>query len=997
MRKLFPLLVLSLISSVAVAQSARKMVSPNEAGSPLSQNKPVFVNEPVSTGVPAPSVPVGTVLSDAVSSVKVGEATNGFTWLLPDNNKVSALPGTGTNGGTVAVIHRNYGANCGGGSGLLRYPISTDGGLTWNVGSGSNTPGNAPISGCYGLGPLNPVQTLPARYPNLALYQTPGTTGLSGVGMVYTGPVVAATWDGAVLGVATNVTSTPTVTQEIYPYASGTQYFSYSLVERVPGEFWSLGLGWNGADPVASYLNVNKGVLNPTTNQITWTTTVVNPPYDLSFDGTEWLATLAIAFSPDGQTGYISLIADLIGGSDSAYSVAFSETTDGGATWGAFEEVDLDKFPELSDLLTNTFIDIDTVTGDTVSFASGHATAAFDLDLVVDKNGNPHAIAVVCNNKIHNGDGTYSFPSPPYTVYGGLEKYVFDFTRDTFGDWNMILLDRQEFFRGTFGPTGQTVTFDPFVQASRSADGQVVILSWTDSDTTGGTASNIIPDLKAVALDVDSYMHTPVKNFTAGDANWAGKAIAPSTAPVSFYDGSCVYTLPTAIMDPENSDNANQFTSFWYYTDVTFDACTEFTEMADFFFNCAEAPFAFTPTATAPACGQSNGSIEIVVTGGEAPYTYLWDAAAGNATTDSVGGLGAGTYVVVATDAKGCSESFSITLNNADAPVLSISGQANVSCAGASNGTATANITGGLAPFSYLWSNGETTATATALPAGNSTCTVTDANGCISVITVTLTAPTAISLDATAVPVSCAGAADGTATADAVGGTGTITYLWSNGQTTATATGLSGGTYTVTVTDANGCTSNTTVTVAEPSGAVITFSTLGNGQPNPPYAGSTTANVTGGTEPYTYSWTDPLGNPIATTGPLLFGLCGGDYILTVTDANGCSVTDTSTVPAVGAGASCVRTAIDPLAIGIEKIGLYPNPVQSNLSVQLEMLYADDVVVSIYNLNGQVVASKSLAGAAIINTNFDLSQQAAGLYLVKVTTSRGTVGQMIQVQ
>jgi len=133
----------------------------------------------------------------------------------------------------------------------------------------------------------------------------------------------------------------------------------------------------------------------------------------------------------------------------------------------------------------------------------------------------------------------------------------------------------------------------------------------------------------------------------------------------------------------------------------------------------------------------------------------------------------------------------------------SVTLQGNVSCNGGADGAAMATAAGGLAPYSYAWSNGEATATAIMLPAGVNDVSITDADGCVSVESITVTEPTL--LTATTVATGEIVGADGTVTLTAGGGTAPYTYSWSNGATTQNIMGLVAGTYCVTVTDDNGC------------------------------------------------------------------------------------------------------------------------------------------------------------------------------------------------
>jgi len=300
------------------------------------------------------------------------------------------------------------------------------------------------------------------------------------------------------------------------------------------------------------------------------------------------------------------------------------------------------------------------------------------------------------------------------------------------------------------------------------------------------------------------------------------------------------------------------------------------------------SPLSISETHTSVICqGQNNGSIDITVTGGTPPYTYIWN---NGSTTEDLSGLGGGNYTVTVTDANLCSATLSVVLAE---PVLlscTVTGT-KPTCFNGNDGTATVSVAGGDAPYNYLWSNGQTTVSATGLQAGTYTVVVTDANGCTTSCETTISNPAALLLEVEKdKDASCFGAQDGTAEALPSGGTSPYTYLWSNGQTTKIATGLGAGTYTVTVTDAAGCTKSGSVTISEPPPLVVSLVKV-NATCNDGNDGTATSTVTGGTPSYTYSWNTV---PVQTTGTAT-GLSKGVYTITVTDANGCTKSASITV------------------------------------------------------------------------------------------------------
>jgi len=374
-------------------------------------------------------------------------------------------------------------------------------------------------------------------------------------------------------------------------------------------------------------------------------------------------------------------------------------------------------------------------------------------------------------------------------------------------------------------------------------------------------------------------------------------------------------------------------------------------------------------------CGQDDGSASVTVVSGVAPYTYLWDAAAGSVTTATASNLFSGCYDVTVTDANGCTELLNICVQDLGAPTVTLLTQTEVSCFGGNDGFAQIQVTDGIAPYTFSWSDcagnsiGQTTASAFNLPAGCYTGSMVDNVGCAGSISVTITEPTVLNSAITnSTDVSCFGFCDGTATVTAGGGTAPYTYSWNDGanQTTATATGLCPGNYSVDVLDANLCLQTLNVTINEPAEIILSSSVV-DAFCNTA-TGSATVNITsGGVGTFSYSWT-PGGQTTATA----TNLTPGTYDATVTDADGCIQTTSATVGNIPPGTATIGTISNVNCFG-----------GADGSIDISM---SGTGTAPYTYQWHTAAGTPLAG----QTNAMATGLIAGDYYVEVTDANGCI-------
>jgi outer membrane protein OmpA-like peptidoglycan-associated protein len=281
--------------------------------------------------------------------------------------------------------------------------------------------------------------------------------------------------------------------------------------------------------------------------------------------------------------------------------------------------------------------------------------------------------------------------------------------------------------------------------------------------------------------------------------------------------------------------------------------------------------------------GDKNGAINISATGGVAPYKYIWS---NGAVTQDISLLPAGQYTVNVTDSKGCSKTLNATVNQPPQLVAKLGEVKNISCYGDKTGSISISVTGGATPYTFKWSNGNASQNIDKVGAGTYTVTITDNKGCAQTLSATISHPIKLVSSTTSVrDVTCFGGTNGAINVSVVGGTHPYKYKWSNGGSVQDLVDIKAGKYRLTIQDANGCQDSTVaVTIKEPPLLNVQLGKVTDIIQYGLNTGAIDVNVSGGVQPYKYSWSNGAITQDITSIP------GGNYSLHVTDANGCDKT-----------------------------------------------------------------------------------------------------------
>ncbi|MBL4752750.1 MAG: choice-of-anchor L domain-containing protein [Flavobacteriales bacterium] len=355
-----------------------------------------------------------------------------------------------------------------------------------------------------------------------------------------------------------------------------------------------------------------------------------------------------------------------------------------------------------------------------------------------------------------------------------------------------------------------------------------------------------------------------------------------------------------------------------------------------------EEKFTMQIIAVPTPCDSSVGSITVVLSGGNPPFTYLWSDSLAQ-TNNTASGLAVGNYSISVTDGIGCSSSDSAWVGSEGLPLNIVT--TSPSCYADSDGMMIVAVGGGIPPYSFLWNDpvAQTTSAASGLFGGTYIVAVSDSGGCLGMDSATIVEPPLLMLDAAVMDVVCSGDSDGSVILIPSGGTTPYTYLWNQctgvTPTDSVAPGLGAGTCCVDLIDFNLCSYSDCFVISGPS----PFSWFIVASPSTQNAGNGACNlsVTGGTPPYQYLWSN------GATSEDIDSLSAGTYLVTVTDSVGCSFIDSAIVEEVVSIAKVHSTQLLFARI-------YPNPNVGDFNVVLTVSgdFTADLVIR--NILGKVV-------------------------------------------
>lgn len=553
---------------------------------------------------------------------------------------------------------------------------------------------------------------------------------------------------------------------------------SYKIDSNTP-----LTYSWNGSLAAGATVNVTLPSMAATGGIHTFTANTVNPNGNTDSNSSNDQATGSFSISTTGQAmpftegfeGSFIPAGWTLNNADGSTTWAKAATGYSGSASAFMDNYDYNASGEVDEMITPA-IDLTTGTNPSLTFQVAYRLYTDPNDT---QNWSDTLEVLISTDCGASFTSLYKKFSSALTTVTPVFS-VAEFTPSGQGDWRME----------TISLAGYSAVGNAIIKFRHATDYENN-LYLDDVNITGGAGCTVTATTSAT-------------NPSCGQSNGSVTATATGgTSPYSYL-WSNGQTGATATGLPSGN-----------YSLVVTDAnsCSDTVAVS---LSSAGAPATSAAVTNVSCNGGADGSIAVSVTGGTSPYTFNWS---NGAASSSVTGLVAGTYSGTVTDANGCQASEMVNVTGPAAISGSVT-TVDAGC-GSSNGSATVTASGGTPGYTYLWSNGETSAAAGNLAAGNYSVTVTDANGCPAVFVASVSNTNAPVVVAGSTDASAYGACDGSALANATGGTSPYSYLWSSGDTTSNTTGLCAGTYNVTVTDASNCSGTASVVVSQPVGLTM--------------------------------------------------------------------------------------------------------------------------------------------------------------------------------